>query len=59
MKIVLCLAILVLTMSAANAASLPFYSANRMRLFNANCTSCHYTSVLTRPYPRDSVPLCL
>jgi len=49
MKIVLSLAILVLTMSAADAASLPGDSANGMRLFNANCTRCHDTSVLTRP----------
>ena len=49
MKIVLCLAILVLTMPAANATSLPGDSANGMRLFSANCTGCHDTSVLTRP----------
>src|SRR6185437_1611893 len=49
MKIVLSLAILVLTMSAADAASLPGDSANGMRLFNANCTGSHDTSVLTRP----------
>ena len=58
MKIVLCLAILVLPMSAANAASLPGDSANGMRLFNANCTGCHDTSVLTRPDRAGSVPRC-
>jgi mono/diheme cytochrome c family protein len=49
MRIVLCLAVLVVPISAANAASLPGDSANGMRLFNANCTGCHDTSVLTRP----------
>ncbi len=49
MRIVLRLAVLVLPISAAHAASLPGDSANGMRLFNANCTGCHDTSVLTRP----------
>ena len=49
MRIVLCLALLLLAISAADAASLPGDSANGMRLFNANCTRCHDTSVLTRP----------
>ena len=49
MRIALCLAMLVAPISAAGAASLPGDSANGMRLFNANCTGCHDTSVLTRP----------
>lgn len=49
MRIVLCLALLLLAISAADAASLPGDGANGMRLFNANCTGCHDTSVLTRP----------
>ena len=49
MRIVLCLVSSVLAVSAAGAASLPGDSANGMRLFNANCTRCHDTSVLTRP----------
>lgn len=48
MRIVLCLAVLVLPISAANAA-LAGDGANGMRLFNANCLGCHDTSVLRRP----------
>jgi len=49
MQILLRLVLLAVTIAAANAASLPGDSANGMRLFNANCTGCHDTSVLTRP----------
>lgn len=49
MRIVFCFALSVLAVSAASAASLPGDSANGMRLFNANCTGCHDTSVMTRP----------
>ena len=49
MRIVVCLVSLALAISAASAASLPGDSANGMRLFNANCTGCHDTSVMTRP----------
>ena len=65
MRIVLCLAVLVVPISAANAASLPGDSANGVRLFNANCTGCHDTSVLTRPTGqfssafRRAIPLIL
>jgi len=49
LRIVVCLVSLALAISAASAASLPGDSANGMRLFNANCTGCHDTSVMTRP----------
>jgi hypothetical protein len=39
---------LVLLMPPAHAASLPGDSANGKRLFDANCTGCHDTSVLAR-----------
>jgi cytochrome c5 len=49
MRIVLSLALLAVPIATANAASLPGDSANGMRLFSANCTGCHDTSVLMRP----------
>jgi CxxC motif-containing protein (DUF1111 family) len=39
---------LVLLMPPAHAASLPGDSANGKLLYDANCTGCHDTSVLTR-----------
>jgi hypothetical protein len=39
---------LALLMPPAHAASLPGDSANGKRLFDANCTGCHDTSVLAR-----------
>ena len=40
--------LLVLLMPTANAAPLPGDRANGERLYDANCTGCHDTSVLTR-----------
>jgi CxxC motif-containing protein (DUF1111 family) len=48
MKAILCVSLLILLTPSAYAASLPGDSANGERLFAANCTGCHDTSVLTR-----------
>lgn len=48
MKSILFVSLLVLFMPGAYAAPLPGYSANGKRLYDANCTGCHDTSVLTR-----------
>lgn len=48
MKGILCVLLLNLLMPTAYAASLPGDSANGKRLYDANCTGCHDTSVLTR-----------
>jgi mono/diheme cytochrome c family protein len=46
MQGILCVSLLIVLMPSAYAASLP--GANGKRLFDANCTGCHDTSVLTR-----------
>ena len=48
MKSFLFVSLLVLFMPGAYAAPLPGDSANGKRLYDANCTGCHDTSVLTR-----------
>ncbi len=48
MKGILFVSLMVLLMSSAYAAPLPGDSANGRRLYEANCTGCHDTSVLTR-----------
>jgi CxxC motif-containing protein (DUF1111 family) len=48
MKSILCVWLLVLLTPTAYAVSLPGDSANGKRLYDANCTGCHDTSVLTR-----------
>jgi mono/diheme cytochrome c family protein len=48
MKSILFVSLLVLFMPSAYAAPLPGDSANGKRLYDANCTGCHDTSVLTR-----------
>jgi mono/diheme cytochrome c family protein len=49
MKAILCVTLLAQLMPSAYAASLQGDGANGKRLFDANCTGCHDTSVLTRP----------
>ncbi len=48
MKSILFVSLLVFFMPGAYAAPLPGDSANGKRLYDANCTGCHDTSVLTR-----------
>jgi CxxC motif-containing protein (DUF1111 family) len=48
MKTILCVWLLNLLVPFAYAASLPGDSANGKRLYEANCTGCHDTSVMTR-----------
>jgi hypothetical protein len=48
MKSILCASLLILLMPSAYAASLPGNSAEGKWLYDANCTGCHDTSVLTR-----------
>jgi len=48
MKSILLVSLLMLLMPSAYAASLPGDSANGKRLYDANCTGCHDTSVLSR-----------
>ena len=47
-KSIFCSSLLILLMPSAYAASLPGDSADGKRLYDANCTGCHDTSVLTR-----------
>jgi mono/diheme cytochrome c family protein len=48
MKGILTVSLLVSLVPSAHAAPLLGDSANGKRLFDANCTGCHDTSVLTR-----------
>ena len=48
MKRILWVLVSVLLMPTAYAASLPGDSANGKRLYDAKCTECHDTSVLSR-----------
>ena len=43
-----CVSALILLMQTAYAASLPGDSVNGKRLYDAKCTGCHDTSVLSR-----------
>lgn len=51
MKNILGVSLLILLMPSAYAASLPGDSAAGKRLYDANCTGCHDTSILTRKDP--------
>ena len=46
MKGILCGSLLILLLTTVCAASSPGDSANGKRLYDANCTGCHDTSVL-------------
>jgi mono/diheme cytochrome c family protein len=48
MKAILCLPLLISLIPPAYAASVAGDVANGKRLFDASCTGCHDTSVLTR-----------
>ena len=48
MKTVLCVSLSMLLTPSAYAAPLPGDPASGKRLFDANCTGCHDTGVLTR-----------
>ena len=48
MKAILFASLSILLMPSAYAASLPGDTGNGKRLFDANCTGCHDTGVLTR-----------
>jgi len=47
MRSIVCISLLLLLMPTAHAASLPGDSANGKSLYDANCTGCHDTSVLS------------
>jgi mono/diheme cytochrome c family protein len=49
MKGLLFVSLLIVLTPTAYAAALSGDSANGKRLYDANCTGCHDTSVLTRP----------
>ncbi|MGB6911057.1 MAG: hypothetical protein WBE01_15235 [Methyloceanibacter sp.] len=48
MKSILCVSLLILLMPSSAYAELPGDSADGKRLYDANCTGCHDTSVFTR-----------
>jgi len=48
MKSILCVSLLILLMPSSACAELPGDSADGKRLYDANCTGCHDTSVFTR-----------
>jgi len=48
MKSILCVSLLILLMPSSAYAELPGDSADGKRVYDANCTGCHDTSVFTR-----------